>query len=234
MSDIFYFKEFTVKQSNKVFKITTDSIILGAYASFREPKLLLDIGTGTGVLALILAQKYRDAQIYALDIMKEAVNLAKENFLNSRWFSRLQVIEADIWKFVFFGKKFDGIVSNPPFYLSSKRSENKVNIIARHDEKLTYAKLAFSVKRLLSKGGSFYVIIPVESARILEREFNFEYLFCQKRLYICYEKGDSPIRVIFEFGHKIERCQEDELYIKEKGFYSRKYIDLVKKFYINF
>ncbi len=234
MQEEFRLKQFTVRQSKNVFKITTDSVILGAYASFVNPRYLLDVGSGTGIIALMLAQKYPNSDIYAIDINPEAVALCRENFRRSQWKDRLHVLSGDFEKYDFGTLMFDGIVSNPPFFVQSMRSEDNSIALARHDTALTYRGLARKSSSILSPDGAVYVIVPYDNLRLLEREFNFEYLFCQKRLYICTKGRDKPKRVIVQFSRKIEWCQEEWLNIQEQNGYSKAYKALTKDFYINF
>ncbi len=234
MHSLFRLKQFSLKQSDRVFRITTDSILLGAYAEFLSPLNLLDVGTGTGIVALMLAQKYKDTRIWGIDINEEAAGLARYNFDNSPWPDRLQAIAGDYRSYDFGHLRFDGIVSNPPFFVASKMSEKGFKQVARHDIMLTYRDLARRTAELLTEKGRAYVIIPYQNLRLLEREFNFEYLFCHKRLYICSKKGGAIKRVIVRFTRRIEHCEEERISIMDGGEYSSEYKELTKDFYINF
>ena len=234
MAEEFKLKQFSLFQAKDVFKITTDSILLGSWAGFENPENLLDIGTGTGIIALMLAQKYPQARVYGIDINPAAVRLSRENFSRSKWSRRLEVIEGDFTKYDFGGLRFDGIVTNPPFFLDSKRPDDQIQEIARHSILLSYKDLAQRTSELLTKEGAIYVIVPYNNLRLLERDFNFEYLFCQKRLYICSKKGQEPKRVIVKFIRRIEECKEQWLSITDEEGFSEEYRLLTRDFYINF
>ena len=126
MHEIFRLKQFSLRQAKDVFKITTDSILLGAYASFDNPATLLDVGTGTGIIAMMLAQKYPDSHVYAIDINPAAVRLSSENFRQSPWAGRLHPLEGDFVEFDFGELRFDGIVSNPPFFVQSMLPDDQI------------------------------------------------------------------------------------------------------------
>ncbi len=234
MAEEFRLKQFSLFQRQDVFRITTDSILLGAWASFENPGNLLDVGTGTGIVALMLAQKHPLAQVYGIDINPAAVRLSMENFSRSMWSDRLHAIEGDFTKYDFGGLRFDGIVTNPPFFLDSLRPGDQMKGIARHSVLLNYRDLACRSAELLTKEGAVFVIIPYNNLRLLEREFNFEYLFCQKRLYICSKGGQEPKRVIVKFVRMIEECGEEWLSIRDESGYSDGYRSLTRDFYINF
>ncbi len=234
MAEVFHLKQFQLKQLDSVFKITTDSILLGSWASFKNPRMLLDVGTGTGILAMMLAQKFSRAHVYGIDINVAAVKLSRENFESSPWSGRLHSLAGDFVEYNFGDKVFDGIVSNPPFFVKSKNSANEDQNMARHDILLTYRDLAVRSAQLLTEAGSVYIIVPYQNLRLLEREFNFQYLFCQKRLYICSKKGQQPKRVIVKFVRKIEECEQHWLYIMDAHGYSEEYKALTGEFYVNF
>ncbi len=234
MEGIFKLKCFEVLYNDRVFKITTDSILLGAYADCRDACSILDIGCGTGIISLMLAQKNPQARIYGIDISYDAFKLCSKNFSLSPWADRLIALHGDISDYNFAGMKFDCIVSNPPFFHNSLLSDTETDRTARHNIKLDYTALAKSIANLLSDRGRAYIIIPYDNFDLLNQAFNFEYLFCREKLLIFSREGKKPKRVILKFGRGVSECLEKSFFIKQGKEFSQQYINLTKDFYINF
>ncbi len=234
MEGTFRLKRFEVLYNDRVFKITTDSILLGAYADCNEARTILDLGCGTGIISLILAQKNPLARIYGIDISREAFNLCSKNFSLSPWADRLEALYGDISAYDFAGMKFDCIISNPPYFQNSLLSDADTDRTARHDIKLDYKTLSTSIANLLSDCGYAYIIIPYDNFDMLNQAFNFEYLFCREKVLIFSVQGKKPKRVILKFGKGISKCQEKSIFIRHGKEFSQQYINLTKDFYINF
>ncbi|MCF6352201.1 MAG: methyltransferase [Cyclobacteriaceae bacterium] len=158
----FQFKQFSVVQNNAAMKVGTDSVLLGAWAIINPKERILDIGTGTGILSLMLAQKVNgDCQIDAIEIDAEAIKDACLNFKNSPWFNSLNLIQQD-FNLLESDDLYDVIISNPPFF-EGLASSNKSRSIARNaSHKLSYKNLLTGVSKLLTEEGRFYLIIPQE------------------------------------------------------------------------
>lgn len=238
MSKPFKFKEFTVQQDNCAMKIGTDAVLLGAWASIEhEPESILDIGTGTGVIALMMAQRSDAQLIDALEIDDAAYEQAVDNFEMSDWGDRLFCYHASLEEFAEEMTDQDGyqlIVSNPPFYSQSHPSNDSKRDLARSTASLSFSELLESVNNLLAPEGQFAVIVPrVEELTIIEkaREFN---LFPLK---ITRVKGtpDTPEkRSLLQFSYKQTPYFEDILIIETKRHhYTEEYIALTKDFYLN-
>ncbi|MEP6701109.1 MAG: methyltransferase, partial [Bacteroidota bacterium] len=179
----FQFKQFTIEQERSAMKVTTDSCLFGAWAAERirnENSIInncLDIGTGTGLLALMLAQK-NEFSIDAVEIDKEAFEQASENITASHWANRLRVFYGDIRNPVATGfdfqRKYDMIISNPPFYEKELKGDNSKKNIAHHNEGLLLPELIELIKKNLNPGGSFYLLLPYkrneEVRKILKKE----------------------------------------------------------------
>lgn len=165
----FSFKSFTVRQENAAMPVTTDACIFGAYAEFsQETSRILDIGTGTGLLSLMLAQRYATAEITGIDIQEDSVLLAESNFKASPWAHRLGVIHADLQDFTS-DQAFDGIICNPPFFENQLASEETGKRISRHTVSLTYDALFRHSQRLLAPEGTAWYLLPtVHEQRIIE------------------------------------------------------------------
>jgi tRNA1Val (adenine37-N6)-methyltransferase len=160
----FKFKQFTIHQERCAMKVCTDACLLGAYTANRihEGQLpvqnILDIGTGTGLLSLMLAQK-SNALIDAVELNAAAASQAKENFIQSPWAERIQLYNGSIQQFVTF-KKYDLIISNPPFFENDLKSGDAVKNDARHDTGLTLLEMVKIIKEKLSDAGRAFILLP--------------------------------------------------------------------------
>lgn len=158
MSNTFFkFRQFTVCQHFDGMKVGSDGVLLGAWANGGQH--ILDIGAGTGLISLMMAQRFVNADICAVDISKSACQMAYENIANSIFASRIRVKHIPIQSF-FTDEKFDAIVSNPPFFIDSMKNPESAKMVARHTDTLSYSELFCSVKKLLSDDGCFSAIIP--------------------------------------------------------------------------
>ncbi len=169
----FRFKKFTVFHDRCAMKVGTDGIILGAWAN--GGKKILDIGTGSGLIALFMAQRFEDASITAIDIDHESVLQAGANFRNSIFRERMEIDEISLQDFHF--GKYDAIVCNPPFYNCSLNNPDKRKTIARHTETLTYSELFQGVAALLTEDGEFSAIIPATNYADFDKEAKLSGLF---------------------------------------------------------
>ena len=165
----FKFKYFSVQQSKEVHSIGTDAMVLGALVSeVNDPENILDIGTGSGVLALMMAQRFENAVVYGVEKNPIACELAKQNFGSCSFSSKPELFARS---FQDYSKesdtKFDLIISNPPFFKSSTPAKGDERNMARHQESLTIEELLNGVEELLSLEGSFWVILPPDQAKEL-------------------------------------------------------------------
>ena len=216
-------------------KIGTDGVLLGAWTSIKEnPYSILDIGTGTGIIALQLAQRSSAETIDALEIDDNAYEQAVENFENSDWGDRLFCYHASLHEFTEeIEEKYDLIVSNPPFYSDEFETENDARNKARFTSSLSFEQLLISTSTLLSDTGVFSVIIPFKEAQnFIELASNF-HLFPKR---ICNVKGtptSETKRSLLEFSFHKNDIEIEELIIEiERHEYTQAYIDLVKDFYL--
>lgn len=233
----FQFKQFTIDQDRTAMKIGTDGVLLGAWTSIEhDPSSILDIGTGTGVIALMLAQRSHAELIDALEIDEDAYEQAVENFENSDWGDRLFCYHAAFDEFVEEmqdEEKYDLIVSNPPFYSADYSSGDVKRDQARFAQALPFDELLKGVSLLLSGNGKFNVVIP------FSEEEKFLYLAGDFGLFprrITRVKGtpDSEIkRSLLELSYLETQPKEDELVIETaRHQYTPEYIELVKDFYL--
>ena len=235
MSKPFKFKEFTINQDRCAMKVGTDGVLLGAWATLENnPKSLLDIGAGTGLIALQLAQRSAAETIDAIELDDDAYEQCVENFEASSWGDRLFCYHASLQEFVEeIDDSYDLIVSNPPFYKEEVASGNKARDNARQNLALPFDILLKAAEKLLSSNGSFATIIPFKE----EKEFCS--LALKSNLYanrITRVKGspDSEIkRSLLQFSFQETAVQEDELVIEiERHKYTTTYQKLTSPFYL--
>jgi tRNA1Val (adenine37-N6)-methyltransferase len=233
---MFQFKQFSVEQDRTAMKIGTDGVLLGAWTPIENnPFSILDIGTGTGIIALMLAQRSNAEQIDALEIDDDAYEQSTDNFENSPWNDRLFCFHAALDEFVEEPEdEYDIIVSNPPFYSEDYRSENEQRDLARFQDAMPFEDLIEAAALLLSENGIFSVIIP------FKEEENFLALAKEYELHpikITRVKG-SPTsdikRSLLAFGrNEIAAIFTDELIIETaRHIYTPEYIELTKDFYL--
>lgn len=232
---MFQFKKFTVQQDRCAMKIGTDGVLLGAWTPItNNPISILDIGTGTGVIALMLAQRTNAEQIDALEIDEEAYEQCVDNFENSPWSDRLFCFHAGLDEFIDEPEdEYDLIVSNPPFYTDDYKSDNEQRDLARFTDAMPFEDLIEAADLLLSENGIFAVIIPYKE------EENFLNLAASYELFpfkITHVKG-TPTTEIKRSLLAFSRNESvsfpiDELIIETaRHIYTPEYIALTKEFY---
>jgi tRNA1Val (adenine37-N6)-methyltransferase len=231
----FKFKKFSINQDRCAMKIGTDAVLLGAWSSIEhQPFSILDIGSGTGVLALILAQRSHAEVIDALEIDENAYEQCVENFENSTWSDRLFCYHASLEEFVEeIDDKYDLIISNPPFYSEDYKTESSQRDLARFTEAMPFKHLVKSVSKLLSENGSFSVIIPFkeeEAFIALASEVN---LFPNRILQVKGSLTSEIKRSLIRFSFNKSDCIIEELIIEtSRHQYTTDYINLTKDFYL--
>ena len=237
MSGIFKFKQFDVDQSDCAMKINTDGVLLGALADADHPQTILDIGTGTGVIALMLAQRFRDAKIDAVEIDQSAAETAGRNFQNSPFADRLALYSSGFAEFFdqYPEKKYDLIVSNPPFYINSLKSPEAKRELAKHADKLFFEELLSSASIHLCEKGIICLILPVDTAEMVNSLAGGHQLNLQKKIFIHSFSESKPHRVVVVYGYeKIAPIEEKFVIYKSVGIYSEEYTNLLKPYFIAF
>lgn len=207
--DYFTFKQFTIHQGRCAMKVGTDGTLLGAWA--QGGSRILDIGTGTGLVALMMAQRFPEAQIVGVEIDANAVEQAKENVAQSPFFRQIEVQCVDINSFES-QYLFDSIVSNPPYFDNSLECPDDGRTRARHTSSLSYAELIAAVKRLLCDEGVFTVIIPSECRSKFECEAVLAGLFKVRECAIKTTLRKAPRRYLMAFAH-----HPSPLFVQEEG-----------------
>jgi tRNA1Val (adenine37-N6)-methyltransferase len=234
--DYFRFKQFTVYQDHPCFRVTTDSVLLGAWAAIEDAASLLDIGTGTGLLALMAAQR-SGARIFAVEPETGSFIQAGENIAGCPWKERITLLNTTVQDFHPADPSgFDAIITNPPYFTDSLVNPGGVKARARHTLTLSQADLLGAVARLLNPGGSLHLVLPVsEAARFLPLAAKYG-LFCRRRMSVMPTPAQKPARVLMTLSGEEGNCTEEELVI-EKGrrhIYSDEYVSLTKDFYLKF
>lgn len=233
-NNYFQFKQFKINQSNCAMKVGTDGVLLGAWTDVENVKSILDIGTGTGLIALMLAQR-SNALINAIEIDKDAYIQAKDNIENSNWNDRIKIQNVSLQDFVT-DEKFDLIVCNPPYFQNSLKNPDEKKTIARHTVTLTFDELIDYSVKILSPLGRLVVIIPFSEIDSFMKKAENQKLSLNKILNVKPNATKEIKRVICEFEFIKKPFSESYLTI-EKGSrheYSDEYISLTKDFYLKF
>jgi len=225
----FKFKQFEIQQSASVFRVGTDGVLLGSLAHIDSFQNVLEVGTGTGLISLMLAQRNPEANFLGIDINEEAVNLTKLNFKNSPFAARLKNIFQDFKTFET-ENKFDCIVSNPPYFEESGSYKDK---IARQTVELNFLQLIAKSSQLLSANGIFSVIIPSEAGEVFVEMAKENLLFLNRRINIKGIENSKVKRLVLEFSLHEKTLTESEFIIeKSPRKYSDQYLELTKEFHI--
>lgn len=230
----FQFKDFRVDQDRCAMKISTDAVLLGALANGINPQKILDIGTGTGVIALMLAQRFLGSEIVAVELDPSAAAQARENFFASPFKQRLTLWEGRFQHFPF-SQKFDLMVSNPPYFPDHLKSNDAMRNLALHTDGLSFPALVDHVVAGLSERGIFWVILPPRQMRDLEKIAEEYSLFPSLKFTIQDNPNKPIIREILGFGWKKTKYLMRAIFIKElSGEFHPSYKALVSKFLLNF
>lgn len=232
---MFRFKHFEIDDSHSAMKIGTDGVLLGAWARVDGCGSVLDVGTGTGLIALMVAQRSAQAAITAIDIDAAAASEARHNADGSLWGDRIVTLHADIRSFSS-SQRFDHIVSNPPYFIDSMLSPDAARSMARHTTTLSFEELVDAAERLLCDGGRLSVVLPVDGAARFRR-VAFGRLWLSRQCDVYSREGELPRRVLMEFVRTTEplmpRCNTLAIY-EANGGYTEKYRRLTEDFYLSF
>ena len=230
----FTFKQFVVRQERCAMKVGTDGTLLGAWAELAKADgRVLDIGTGTGLMALMMAQRYPKALVTAIDIDEMAVSQAAENVKDSPFADRIEVRQADVRVFEL-TEMFDSIVCNPPFFNNALVCPDNQRTQARHTTSLSYQQLMSAAWRLLSEEGLFSVIIPNDFFQQLESEAHLAGFFLTRVFGVRTIEGKPIKRYLIELRKHpyIELIKKDVMIEDEPNVRSIWYRELTKDFYI--
>ncbi|MGY8916014.1 MAG: tRNA1(Val) (adenine(37)-N6)-methyltransferase [Flavobacteriales bacterium] len=235
MGKPFQFKQFSIDQDQCAMKIGTDGVLLGAWSSIdKRPFAILDIGSGTGLIALMLAQRSDAEMIDAIEIDGDAYEQSVENFERSPWADRLYCYHAGLDEFVDeLDEKYDLIISNPPFYSEEVPSCNKARDIARQNSALPFDELLDGVSKLLGDEGIFSTIIPFKEEEAFIKMASGFNLFPNRVTRVRGNPTADIKRSLLEFSFSENHMNINELTIEEERHqYTSEYIELTKEFYL--
>ncbi len=235
MADVFSFRQFTVHQALCGMKVGTDGVLLGAWA--RGGKRVLDIGTGTGLIAMMLAQRCPSAVVTAIDIEPDACLQARMNVDASLFKGRIKVEHVSVQQFARAYddvEKFDCIVSNPPFFINSLKSRGDKRTMARHTDCLSFAELFRSVHSLLAPMGEFSAIIPTECLEDFVSESYIQGFFMSRKCLVKTIEGKPAKRCLIAFNKHNEAVIEEneECMMTREGEKTAWYRGLTDSFYL--
>lgn len=232
----FHFKKFTIYHDKCAMKVGTDGVLLGAWANIKNASEILDVGTGTGLIAIMLAQR-SVANIDAVEVNKNAFNQACENIQRCPWSERIHLIKSSFQDYSKRCEKaYDLIVSNPPYFKNQYRPSDKSRAVARHDDSLSLMDLVSHADMILKPEGIISVVIPAESINHYKEFLYQKKLFVQRALYVMPSPGKPAKRVLVEAGRKKTTITEDFLAIESgrRHHFTQQYIDLTRDFYLAF
>lgn len=229
---VFRFKRFSVLNDRTAMKVGTDGVLLGAWCPVDGAKRVLDVGTGCGVIALMVAQRNPVAAIDAIDIDHAAIEEAVINFANSPWGDRVVAHEGDFneWEPC---ERYDLIVSNPPFFTDNLLPPDMSRSLARHGSALTYAQLIERASRLLTDEGSLAIISPTDAQEAIVEAATFASLPVRSIVNVIPVEGAPAKRTLWLLSRREMPFIKESLTITHSdGTFTREYIDLTKAFYL--
>ncbi|MDY0100259.1 MAG: methyltransferase [Bacteroidales bacterium] len=234
-NNYFNFKQFTIIQERSAFRVSTDSVLLGACAEIRGVTTVLDIGTGTGVIALMIAQRC-NAEITAIEPDRDSFDEACINVGNSKWSNRIKVLNLGLQDYMDETGNYDLIVSNPPYFTGSLKNRDARSAAARHNDSLMPAELLRGVTRHLGPGGRFQIILPYAEGTVLIAHAQKFGLYCNNIIKIRPTPRSAVKRLVLAFS-RTNSTPAGKFLTLEKGQrheYTAEYMNLTKDFYINF
>jgi tRNA1Val (adenine37-N6)-methyltransferase len=233
-NNYFIFKQFTIYQDRSAFKVGTDGVLLGASAALDGVKRILDIGSGTGLITLMVAQR-SGAEIVAIEPDAGSYMQCCENVERSGWKARIKVENLTLQDFRSV-ELFDLVITNPPFFSDSLRNTDPRKSASRHNDLLTGAELLAGVSRLLSEDGKLQLILPYVEGTVMIAEAHKYNFFCNNILKIRPLPGSPVRRIILTFSRKQLRVTERFLTIEhgKRHNFTEEFMDLTKDYYLKF
>lgn len=229
---IFRFKQFAVLNDCTAMKVGTDGVLLGTWCDIEEAQRVLDVGTGCGVIALMIAQRNSLTRIDAIDIDEGAIEEASQNFANSPWSERLTATLAD-FNGLTGSNCYELIVSNPPYFTDSLLPPDATRTLARHTQMLTYRQLIEGATRLLTEDGMLCLISPTDAEKDIVESAAFASLPVRELTRVIPVEGAAPKRTLWMLSRRDMPYHEDTLTIAHNnGAFTQEYIDLTQAFYL--
>ena len=235
MAQAFIFKQFTLQQQKAAFKLGTDSVLLGSWIPDLSYRNILDIGAGTGILSLMMAQRFNGAEILAIEIDQLSVEDCANNFNKAKWNDRLKIVEDDIlnWTKKNVSSTFDLILTNPPYFINSLKNPDSRKSTARHSDTIHAGMLLEFVKNHLNKDGYFGIILPTKEFTVLANTFINNGFYLNTICRISSFKNGEIIREMGLFSFNKHTIIEEGQYLyKAENIKSDWYKNISNEFYI--
>lgn len=231
-NDYFQFKQFTIYQDHCAMKVGTDSTLIGALSDIENASTILDVGSGTGIVELMLAQRSM-ADITGIELDELAARQAVENVSATAWKDRIKIIRGDFNQY-HFEQKFDCIVSNPPFFKEDLRCPDNRRNMARHTDSLSFDELLKGVSNLLNSRGKFSVIIPTTAVNDFI-DTSLIYGLYPKVILTVYPKLDKPSKrtILILTDHKGDTSTTSLVVHRSDGSYSDDFREIMKDYYLH-
>jgi tRNA1Val (adenine37-N6)-methyltransferase len=227
----FEFKQFKIEGGFSGMPVSTDGVLLGAWMELVQVKRLLDIGTGTGLLSLMCAQRSEQLAIEAIDIDQHALDAATNNFNHSKWSDRLTLHKGDVLRYSF-NDLYDAIICNPPYFNSGQHAANSTRATARHTQTLNHEDLLRRCWQLLTaKGHACFVLPIVEGEQFIQLAIADGW-FLQRKCSVKPTDKKVVSRLLIQLGKLPQDCIEESLNIHEQGQYSSDFVKLTQDFYL--
>lgn len=231
-NNYFEFKEFKIYQDKAAMKVGTDGVLIGAWAHIDKASRILDIGTGTGLIAIMSAQRNSSSTIDALEIDSLASEQAQENINNCLWSSRINLFNISLQEYVP-KEKYDAIISNPPFFINSTKTICNKKTTARHTDSLPFEEIIKFTLSYLNTNGKLSIILPVlEGEEFISLALQ-QKLYCTKKTIVIPKPGAQAKRLLMEFSLSFSNMDISEFTTEteERHFYTEEYKELTGAFY---
>jgi tRNA1Val (adenine37-N6)-methyltransferase len=232
-NDYFSFRQFTIRQDKAAFKVGTDGVLLGACADLPETGKILDIGTGTGLITIMAAQR-SDASVIAIEPDKDSFDQAVHNVLSCKWADRIRVFHTDLRNFSEENEqKFDSVLTNPPYFRDSLRNPDEKKSSARHAFSLSSADILEFSSKLLTSDGSLQLVLPYAEGTLFIVEAVSYGLFCSNIIKVKPNPTGKVIRMIMKFERTRKQVHEKFLTIEtgERHQYTEEFKEVTRDFY---
>lgn len=232
---MFQFQQFTIHDDRCAMKVGTDGVLLGAWVELGDARRVIDVGCGSGLVALMLAQRFPDVQVVGIEIDEDAAEQAEENIKASPFAKQIEVHAADFFQMDLDEASVDAIVSNPPFFQETLVSPDAQRATARHaTDGFTFPEFVKESARLLCEGGSLQVILPTSAKDAFHQECNLHNLVLERQTMVKTVERKAPKRVLLHFRKSLRTVPvtHTELTLSRDGVRSEEYTTLCRDFYL--